>query len=565
MLRPRSRLALALAALLGAALPVFADDTSAGPDTPSRDDAFTRTGVFRAAVEDDLGAGRARMRYELQTDDGEVVPLRFAGEPAAKTGDRIRVTGFRGRDAFDVDGVEPLGRAPLGREALSAWTTGAKKVLVMLLNFTNDSTFTATTVTNTQALFFGAGSSVANYYAEASYGQTSMSGDVVLVTATVAKPTTCDTGTIQTQANAQAKAAGKDPANYQFPVWIFPSISACGWSGLGYVGGGGSWINGAPSGSWGLLVAAHELGHNFGVMHAHSYDCGTVPIAPSGCTRSEYGDRFDTMGNNRAGHFNAQFKDTFNWLPAGTVKTHSGGSATYTIGALELPGQATYAVRIPTTGTSPTRTYWIEWRNRTGFDAGEPTTIVNGGLIRIAPSSGADLLDMTPATATFDDAQLDPPLVFNDPQVGLTITTLSKTATSITVQIDYGAPPPATSFHTLTPCRVFDTRNATGTYGGPALFAGQTRSWVVRGKCGVPATAKSIAGNLTVTGPTAAGSVRLAPGGTLPTGIGTVSFRAGQTRANNVAMALGASGDVLVDGLPSGTAHVILDVVGWFE
>ena len=72
-------------------------------------------------------------------------------------------------------------------------------------------------------------------------------------------------------------------------------------------------------------------------------------------------------------------------------------------------------MRIPTTGTSPTRTYWVEWRNRTGFDAGEPTTIVNGGLVRIAPSSagGADLLDMTPATATFDDAQLDVPLVFN--------------------------------------------------------------------------------------------------------------------------------------------------------
>jgi hypothetical protein len=165
----------------------------------------------------------------------------------------------------------------------------------------------------------------------------------------------------------------------------------------------------------------------------------------------------------------------------------------------------------------------------------------------------------------FDDAELDVGKAFTDPELSLTITTLSKTATSLTVQVDYGAPPPASSFHTLTPCRVLDTRKPNGTYGGPALFAGQARSVVFRGQCGVPVTAKSIAGNLTVTGPTVAGSIRLVPGGAPLTGTSTVAFRAGQTRANNITMALGASGDVVVDSLPSGTAHVILDVVGWFE
>ena len=556
---PRARflvVAAALAALVAAARPAPGDD------------AFTRTGVFRHLVEDDLAGSKSRNVYELETDEGDVLPLRFASLPDARTGERVSVTGWPGRRAFDVDEIHPLGpeRAALGRTSLSAWTTGPKRVLVMLLNFTDDSTFNATTVTNTQALFFGAGSSVARYYAEASYGLTTMTGDVVLVTATVPKPTTCDTGTVQSQANARAIAAGYNPASYNFPVWVFPSIGACGWSGLGYVGGGGSWINGAPTGSWGLLVAAHELGHNFGVLHAHSYTCPSAAIAPSGCSRSEYGDRFDTMGNSRAGHFNAQFKDTFGWLPAGSVKNHPGGSVTYTLDALEAPGGFAYAVRIPTTRSD--RTYWIEWRNRTGFDAGEPATVVNGGLVRHAPSSagGADLLDMNFATAgNFDDAQLDVGKSFTDPELSLTITALSKTATSLTVRVDYGTPPPATSFHVLQPCRVFDTRKPNGTYGGPTLYAGQIRTFPIRGQCGIPATAKSIAGNLTVTGSTAAGSVRLVPGGAPPTGTATVAFRAGQTRANNVTMPLGASGDVVVDGLPTGTTHILLDVVGWFE
>ncbi|HMA28442.1 MAG TPA: hypothetical protein VKS23_01135, partial [Thermoanaerobaculia bacterium] len=368
---------------------------------------------------------------------------------------------------------------------------------------------------------------------------------------------------VQTQANNRATAAGYNLASYNFLVWVFPALP-CGWNGMAYVGWSGAWING--TGSMSLLVTGHELGHNFGVMHAHSYDCGTVPIAPTGCTRSEYGDRFDVMGNSRAGHFNAYSKNIFGWTTG--IAVHPGGTATYTLGALEVPGQSLYAVKVPT--TMPGRTYWIEWRNRSGFDAVEPTTVVNGGLIRFAPSavSGTDLLDTKPATTTFDDAELDVGASFTDPELLLTITVLSKTSTSLTVEVDYtkaAPPPPATLFHTLAPCRVFDTRNATGPYGGPAISAGVPRSFVIRGRCGVPATAKSVAGNLTITAPTTRGSLRVAPGGAGPTGTTTASFSAGQTRADNLTVALGTNGDVLVDGLASGSVQAIFDVVGWFE
>ena len=48
---------------------------------------------------------------------------------------------------------------------------------------------------------------------------------------------------------------------------------------------------------------------------------------------------------------------------------------------------------------------------------------------------------------------------------------------------------PCQAFYTVAPCRVFDTRNPAGPYGGPALVAGGERSFVLPGRCGIPATA----------------------------------------------------------------------------
>ena len=123
------------------------------------------------------------------------------------------------------------------------------------------------------------------------------------------------------------------------------------------------------------------------------------------------------------------------------------------------------------------------------------------------------------------------------------------------------------SFYTVTPCRVADTRNPNGPYGGPALAGGATRTFTVGGQCQIPPTAKAISINVTVTGPTAIGFLTLFPGGTSAPLASTINFRAGQTRANNAIVALGAGGTMAVaDGQPSGnTTHFILDVNGYFQ
>ena len=71
---------------------------------------------------------------------------------------------------------------------------------------------------------------------------------------------------------------------------------------------------------------------------------------------------------------------------------------------------------------------------------------------------------------------------------------------------------------------------------------------------------------LAVTQPTAAGDLRLYPGGAPLPLASSINYTAGQTRANNAVPSLGASGQLAIRcDQASGTVHAILDVTGYFE
>ena len=125
---------------------------------------------------------------------------------------------------------------------------------------------------------------------------------------------------------------------------------------------------------------------------------------------------------------------------------------------------------------------------------------------------------------------------------------------------------PALRFNTLTPCRLFDTRNAPGTYSRPALAAGQDRVFPLFGRCGIPSTAQALAVNVTVTAPTTIGNLRLYPGGTALPNASVINYRTGQTRANNAVLPLNGAGELAVHcDQSSGWVHVLVDVNGYFE
>ncbi len=122
------------------------------------------------------------------------------------------------------------------------------------------------------------------------------------------------------------------------------------------------------------------------------------------------------------------------------------------------------------------------------------------------------------------------------------------------------------NLHTLPPCRLLDTRNAAGPLGAPALANGAIRQFSLHGVCGIPASARALSVNLTVTQPTGLGSVRLSPGCTTPS-IPMISFATNQTRANNAVLGLDPSGRLAASALVSGSGsvHFIIDVNGYFE
>jgi hypothetical protein len=169
-----------------------------------------------------------------------LVPL--TGAPAAAN----KLVGHK-VDARGSESGRSIALAGGGLQATGGQTvaaiSGAKTVAVVLFNFAGDTRQPWTSATVRDVVFDGA-SSVNAYYQDASYGKLSISGDVYGWFTIDAANSGCDYTTWASQARSKAQAAGVPLGNYTYTVYAFPSASGCGWSGLAYLPGTSSWING---------------------------------------------------------------------------------------------------------------------------------------------------------------------------------------------------------------------------------------------------------------------------------------------------------------------------------
>ena len=401
--------------------------------------ALRYTGKLEVLHVDDPENDRCELHYVLKNAEGAHLRLDMAVVPdlleegmdlsvdGVATGDGLAVV----PSAITIEPTDPMTTADAAADA-AADVSGTTKVLVILVKFANTTSEPYTRDQLTSTVFTGS-NSVAKYYRETSYGKHSIAGSVTpWLRAGFNRPTTCDYTRVSQAAMTLARSAGYDTTAYHKFVFVFPSLP-CGWSGLG--GGAYAWINGSAS----TLVIGHELGHTFGLGHASHLRCtnGGAPSPLDGsCTRSEYGDYYSMMGNNRAAHFSAPHKVELGYIGSTGHRVHKGGSVTYTLSPYETTGGTTYAVKIP---ASAKRTYWLEYRQPIGFDATFPDANTTGALVHTAyPSElGCDscVLDMNPTTSTFGDAALQVGQTYNDPDTKTTISVLSRTSSQLSVRV----------------------------------------------------------------------------------------------------------------------------------
>src|SRR5579862_7641179 len=420
------------------------------------------SGSLVLAHGDDFTNGESKFSLVVRGDDGQTTPLELAVIPDVLQPDTsVVVSGSAAADGFSLAAsriiIVALPKSGARRE-VSAKDVTTNQVLVILVKY-NDASADPSwpfAQADVQQVMTSNGNSVTAYYNEVSYGQHLLNVTVSPWLQTgLSPPTSCDFTTIGQNADAAYAAAfPSDHTTYQNRFYVFPPRADCGWAGLAYVGFGEAWSNGYNL----VAVYAHELGHNFGLLHAASLRCSGVSISAgaSGCSSSEYGDPFDVMGNQASAsvamHFNAAQKSLLNWFPAGSVATFGSGTATYTLSPIELAGGSTYAVKVP---ASSTRTYWIEYRQPVGLFDGAFAYPNNGAQIRVASpfeticsgcGDDTELLDMTPATtgADFHDAALLAGQSFTDTN-GITMSVLSASPSALTVQVSNGGAIAATT------------------------------------------------------------------------------------------------------------------------
>jgi hypothetical protein len=121
----------------------------------------------------------------------------------------------------------------------------------------------------------------------------------------------------------------------------------------------------------------------------------------------------------------------------------------------------------------------------------------------------------------------------------------------------------ALNFHPVTPCRVADTRNADGPFGGPEMEGQSTRSFPIPSNgCGIPATAAAYSVNVTVVPDGLLQYLTVWPAGAAQPFVSTLNSFDGAVVANAAIVPAGAAGAISV--YVTDATQVVLDINGYF-
>ncbi len=121
----------------------------------------------------------------------------------------------------------------------------------------------------------------------------------------------------------------------------------------------------------------------------------------------------------------------------------------------------------------------------------------------------------------------------------------------------------ALRFVPVTPCRVADTRNPNGAFGGPLVGSQTTRDYLVpNSACGIPATAAAYSLNVTVVPSKPLQWLTIWPSGQPQPTVSTLNSFDGRIKANAVIIPAGTNGGI--SAFATDDTDVIFDINGYF-
>ncbi|OGK14183.1 hypothetical protein A3A93_05195 [Candidatus Roizmanbacteria bacterium RIFCSPLOWO2_01_FULL_38_12] len=394
--------------------------------------------------------------YEIDVQEGKKIKsylLNFSKKPSNfSDGSIISVKGVAIDTQIVVQSSELNQPAQAVTESLSSYI-GDIKVAVIMIDFATNTSPTPTpapppagyddwsfTVENINSLIFTAPNSASAFFREVSYGQTTLSGDVFGIHTLSADPTSCDWLTYTELANNAVETDGNDLSQYDKRIYLWPHLSTCSDNAWADLNGSSAWLNGTSARFRNIVV--HELGHTFGLHHATSINCGIKAIDDyANCNTAEYGNLIDTMGasldtngHTNVFHFSSAYKTLLGWIPSSKVQTIT-SSGEYLLSQVEaeVPAGSIQTLRIKKKDTD--EYYYVEYRQRHGFDEGLPESITGGADIIIADeiyTIRTKLVDANPQTqGNFWDASLTDGSEFHDYRNGIIIKQLSHSASSV--------------------------------------------------------------------------------------------------------------------------------------
>ncbi|MGH9367507.1 MAG: putative Ig domain-containing protein, partial [Thermoanaerobaculia bacterium] len=240
-------------------------------------------------------------------------------------------------------------------------------------------------------------------------------------------------------------------------------------------------------------------------------------------------------------------------IPAATPAQSGTYTVTATFGSCDSEPATTVAV----VGTSPVPTPVIS----------AAATVCPGSAENVATASDAGagatyVWSISNGTITSTDGRSVNFTAGDSGAVRLSVVVTTAAGCSGSGSAEIAIEPCPTSLYTITPCRLLDTRVFQA-----AFTAGETRTFGAAGLCDIPLGVKAIAMNVTVTGPSAPGDLRVFPGFGDPPLASVVHYRTGQTRASSVVLRTTPPYgwfSILCDQA-SGTVDVILDISGYFQ